>query len=112
MRIDCFWLQRSIGQDLTAQIRRSIAHEPALAIDRHGKAGLRARLNARIARPRQSADRTTAIPLRKAASGRRSENERRQAAHQGCHSPSIKAKSEFRRQVAVDLEADADLDKG
>ena len=65
--------------------------------------------HARIAGPRQATDRATAIPLRKTAACRRAENDGGQAAHSGLMQ--IASGSEFGRQIAVDLEADADFDE-
>ena len=99
--------------DLRAQIGRGVEQRPALAVggDREARLGARARRADR--RPRRAADRAAAVPLRKAATGRRTEHDGGQAPHrQAGPGPVPGSKSELGRQIAVDLEADADLDEG
>ncbi len=55
--------------DLLAQVWRSVQKEPALAIGADRKARLASRFDALIAVPSKLADRTKAIPLRKASPG-------------------------------------------
>ena len=60
--------------------------------------------------PGQTADRTAAIPLRKATTRRGAEHDGGQSPHSGL--AQWRQRSEFGRQIAVDLQPDADLDKG
>src|SRR5262249_20145195 len=79
--------------------------------DRQRHARLRARLHARVTVPRQPAYRTPAIPLGKTTSRRGTEDDRGQPPH-AARAGVCTAILEFGREVAVDLEADADLDEG
>jgi len=82
-----------------------------LAVGANGEARLCARFNPPVAGPSESADRASAIPLRKTATCRCTEHD----GGQSPHSRGSQSKSrglELGRQIAVDLEADADLNEG
>jgi hypothetical protein len=74
---------------------------------RDGKACLRARLHARITRSRQTACRATTVPLRRTSPRRRAQDARSNRPIQDRR----KWGSELGRQIPVDLQADADLNK-
>ena len=101
-------MQRRRRLDLRAQIGRGVEQRPALAVGRHREARLRARRARADRRPRPAGRRRSCSSI--AESRRppphrarwRSVPSRREA----------EARSEFGRQIAVDLEADADLDEG
>ena len=94
--------------DLRAQIGRGVEQGPARAVGRNGEARLRARRARADRRPRPAGRRrnyNSIAESRRPPPHRarwRSVPSRREAA----------ARSEFGRQIAVDLEADADLDEG
>ncbi len=78
------------------------------AVRRDCEAGLGARLNTCVAGPREPAHRTPEVPLRKPTSRRGTENDGGQAPFHRVRRGEL-GRSEFRRQVAVDLKADANL---
>src|SRR5262249_2714442 len=74
-----FWMESGSGANLRAQIGRSVDQEPLLAVGGHGEARLRGRFHGRLARPREAANRTATIPLRKTTARRRTEDDGDQA---------------------------------
>src|SRR5450631_2420582 len=68
-------VQARRSDDLLAEIWRGIQKQPAGAVSTDGERGLAARLDAFIPAPGQLANRAEAIPLRKAAARRRTQDE-------------------------------------
>src|SRR5262249_47968820 len=87
-----------------------------LTVRRDCEARLRARRHTRVAVPGETADRTATIPLWESNTGRSTEQDGGQTGHKplrrGTGPVPGKSDLEFGRQIAVDLKADADLDKG
>jgi tetratricopeptide (TPR) repeat protein len=71
---------------LGAQIGRGIEQHPVLAVSRNGEARLGAWLDAFVAGPGEAANRTSAIPLRKASTRRGTDNDGGKAAQTAPHS--------------------------
>src|SRR5215218_2016868 len=104
-------MQRGRGGELRAEVGGGVDQGPVCAFRRHGETRLRARNNTRVAVPSETTNRTAAIPLGIAAAGRTTEHDGGKAAHQplrrGAAPIPESLTSEFCRQIAVDLEADA-----
>ncbi len=103
-------MQRRRRLQLRPQIGRGIEKNPSLAVGADGKTCLSSRFHPPITGPSEATDRAAAIPLWKASTGRSTEDDGGQAPHSG--NAKRNRRSEFGRQIAVDLEADADFDEG
>ena len=75
-------MQARRSDDLLAEIRRRVEKQPTLAVGTYGERGLAARFDAIIPAPGKLADGAEAIPLRKAAARRRTQDENAQGASQ------------------------------
>ncbi len=71
-----FGMQRRIVEDLLAQVRRRRKHHPVFAVGAHRDAALRARGQAAVPLISETAIRAQAIPLRQAAAGRGTKNQK------------------------------------
>src|SRR3954447_732608 len=69
-------MQDGRRRDLLPNIGRRIDDEPTIAVDGDGQTGLGPRGDSRVAHPNKPANRAAAIPLRNAAAGRRTEDDR------------------------------------
>src|SRR5262249_43909644 len=74
-------------------------------------ARLRAALDARITLPGQAADWAATVPLRKPTTRRGTEDDGGQLPHRGGWVVRGSGKSDLGRQIAVDFQADANLDE-